>query len=141
MDDWWCESDATALGRPRKTKGEYEKCTSIAASKTQLFDFNLTDDVDVSQVWRFIDKAPAKSRGRLRGEIVFDRGHPSQASDIHVRIVVASNREADLENVSVYKAYPGLAMSYNITNEDNVCTEVQAQVYLRYVLLFQIKSL
>lgn len=112
-------------------KIQYEKCSTLNASTTRHYGFNLTVDDMSSQQWRFIDSAPVESRGRFRGEVTVDRGDLFQASDIEVRVIIASNDNADLENVVFHSTKSALDLEYAVTDKSHVCTDVQVLIYLR----------
>ncbi|KAH8726884.1 hypothetical protein GQ44DRAFT_678704 [Phaeosphaeriaceae sp. PMI808] len=114
---------------PKLTK--YEKCSSSNASTTRQYGFNLTTEDIASQVWRFLDSAPAASRGRFRGEVNVERGLPSQSSDIEVIIIATSNDKEDLENVVFHPTESSLGLEYLVTDKAEICTDVQVFIYLR----------
>ncbi|CAO2656142.1 Nn.00g049450.m01.CDS01 [Neocucurbitaria sp. VM-36] len=113
------------------TKVQYEKCSSSIASETRQFGYNLTTEDTPAKQWHFLDSAPTESQGRLRGEITVNRGDLFQASDIEVRVIITSNNEGDLKNVHLKASSLALGLDYLITDENEICTDVQVLIYLR----------
>ena len=115
----------------KMAKLNYEKCPSVVVSETRKFEYNLTAEGTTGQQWHFLDSAPAQSRGRFRGEITINRGDLFQASDIEVRVIISSNNSADLENVHFHPTGSMLGLDYVVTEDKEVCTDVQVLVFLR----------
>ncbi|KAF1936029.1 hypothetical protein EJ02DRAFT_388081 [Clathrospora elynae] len=117
---------------PQQSKVQYEKCSSIVASMTRQFEFNvtITENPDARQ-WRFLESIAAESHENLRGEVSVNRGDIFQASDILVHVIIGSNHQSDLQNVLFDASVSALALDYIFTGAKDVCTDIQVLVFLR----------
>ncbi|PVI02685.1 hypothetical protein DM02DRAFT_589186 [Periconia macrospinosa] len=107
-----------------------EGCSSVVSSHRQ-FDFNFTGDDAAANRWQLLDSSVPESRKSFRGHVSVDQGNPSQASDMEVRVFIASSDEEGLDNVQLHKSDSALNINYNLRNDSDVCTDVQIFVLLR----------
>ncbi|KAF2028052.1 hypothetical protein EK21DRAFT_114255 [Setomelanomma holmii] len=116
------------LSRP---KAQYESCSSIVATTTRTFGYNVTDERSIAQNWHFVDSSSSRAAQRLKGRVIVDRGDSSQSSDIEVVVVVSSTFEEDLGNVIINSSTAALSLEYSGSASCSTCTEIQAFVRLR----------
>lgn len=114
-----------------KTEYQTWKCSSSIVSETRQFEYNIMAVDTAAQQWYFVDSAAQDFRNRFRGEISVNRGNLFQTSDIEVRVIITSNKEDELKNVHFQRSDSSLSLDYFVTDERNVCTDIEILIFLR----------
>jgi hypothetical protein len=116
---------ATSRTRLQATKTQFEQCSTVTASTTRHFSYNLTDEVATKQQWHFIDSSSCELNQKFQGKVTVNRGDLMQTSDIEVRIVLNASNRTNLEHVVFQSSNSTLELEYVAADhESDTCTDI-----------------